>query len=87
MSGAEAVTVQIVSQAVSERLLMKFADVSEYGFDYAQSGLWSPPITRGAFISSSGRMLSQEDVADELRRRVSETERSRTEILGENFLT
>ncbi|KAF7149694.1 hypothetical protein RHSIM_Rhsim02G0146700 [Rhododendron simsii] len=46
--------IQMVSKSVSDRILMKFSDVSEFDFDYAQSGLWSPPIRRNLFLSSHG---------------------------------
>lgn len=34
--------VQYVDKATSDQLLDKFSDISIYGFDYLQSGIWSP---------------------------------------------
>ncbi|PON75669.1 hypothetical protein PanWU01x14_039290 [Parasponia andersonii] len=45
-------TIQMVSKSVSERLLGKFFDASQYDFDYQQSCLWSPPLRRKAFLDS-----------------------------------
>ncbi|PQQ00876.1 uncharacterized protein Pyn_18744 [Prunus yedoensis var. nudiflora] len=45
-------SIQMVSKSVSERLLGKFFDASQYDFDYEQSGLWSPPLRRSVFLDS-----------------------------------
>nr|GMD06772.1 hypothetical protein DM860_002003 [Ipomoea batatas] len=55
--------IQMVSKSVSEKLLSKFSDVSEFDFDYLQSGLWSPPIQRNVFLSSPGKILSHSEMA------------------------
>lgn len=45
--------VQIVSKSLSDGLLNKFADSSEFSFDYKQSRLWSPPIPPPKFFVNS----------------------------------
>ncbi|KAG5254912.1 protein DSE [Salix suchowensis] len=53
---------QVVSKSVSERLLGKFFDASQYDFDYEQSGLWSPPIAaRRVFLASPAGHIYSED--------------------------
>ncbi|KAJ6979787.1 hypothetical protein NC653_027814 [Populus alba x Populus x berolinensis] len=46
-------SIQMVSKSDSERLLGKYFDASQYGFDYEQSSLWSPLIpARRVFLAS-----------------------------------
>ncbi|KAG6737007.1 hypothetical protein POTOM_060034 [Populus tomentosa] len=60
----------MVSKSVSERLLGKFFDASQYDFDYEQSGLWSPPIpARRVFLASpAGHIYSKDEFFSELKK-------------------
>ncbi|KAJ6886726.1 hypothetical protein NC651_027167 [Populus alba x Populus x berolinensis] len=55
-------SIQMVSKSDSERLLGKYFDASQYGFDYEQSSLWSPLIpARRVFLASPAGHRCYED--------------------------
>lgn len=61
--------VQLVSKSKSERLLEKYFDAFEFEFefDYEQSGIWSPPVRRTAYVGSPGRMFTEQEMMDRLK--------------------
>ncbi|KAL2326816.1 hypothetical protein Fmac_020243 [Flemingia macrophylla] len=61
-------TIQIVSKSISERLMGKFFDATQFDFVYEQSGLWSPPIRRTVFLASPGNICSQDEMMRKLKK-------------------
>ncbi|PKA52564.1 hypothetical protein AXF42_Ash001545 [Apostasia shenzhenica] len=67
------ITVEYLAPCMAEELLCKFPDISAFGFDYSQSGIWSPLLPRGRCRSRSNgwesRLLSQEKLIRKKKRK------------------
>nr|XP_007159481.1 hypothetical protein PHAVU_002G241000g [Phaseolus vulgaris]ESW31475.1 hypothetical protein PHAVU_002G241000g [Phaseolus vulgaris] len=72
-TSSQNIKVQHVSKPVSDKLLEKFHDESQFDFDYEQSGLWSPPVPRTVFLNSPGRIFTEQEMLQRLRRKNART--------------
>ncbi|MQL85372.1 hypothetical protein Taro_017899 [Colocasia esculenta] len=58
--------VQLVPLRVADEVPGKCPDVSEVGFEYNRSGLWSPPVPRVAFLSLPGQISIRVEMVERL---------------------
>ncbi|KAK8938497.1 hypothetical protein KSP39_PZI010951 [Platanthera zijinensis] len=58
---ASQVKIQFVPRRISDELLIKFSDLSEFSVEHEQSALWSPPVKRRAFLNQQGIVCSDTD--------------------------
>lgn len=71
------ITVEYLQPSMSKELLYKFPDNFAFGFDYSQSGIWSPPIPR--------RFPALVDLNVEVGRRQKEKKNKLTEVKGKKI--
>ncbi|PKU75903.1 hypothetical protein MA16_Dca005950 [Dendrobium catenatum] len=65
----------MVPRQVSDQLLIKFSDLSEFDFDYEKSSIWSPPVPRRAFITPQGIVCTHSQLMGKLPSRRHESKR------------